>query len=282
MTLTRRDLLKFSAGTMALAAAGVRPLPAWAKDAKKRIPIGLQLYSVRHACGKDLPGVVEAVAKMGYDGIEYAGYYGRSAQELRKMQDDNGLKCCGTHTSLGSLGDDNFDATVEFHKTLGNKYLIVPAMPHKLIATVDAVKETAELYNKLAEKAKAHDMVVGYHAHGGDFRKLGDTTPWELLFSSTSKDVSMQMDVGNCLGGGGDPYAILKKFPGRSKTIHLKEHGGDRKTVIGGGNVDWKQVFEICESTGGTEWYIVEHERGAEGAVDNVARCLAALKKMGK
>ena len=282
MKLTRRDMLTLGAGAVALSATGINPLAARAKTAAKRIPIGLQLYSVRHACAKDLPGVLKAVAEMGYEGVEYAGYYGRTAKELRKMQDDNGLKCCGTHTGLNTLSDDAFDATVEFNKTIGNKYLIVPHMSREYIGSVEAVLKTAKLYDKLAEKAKAHDMVVGYHAHGGDFRKLEDTTPWELLFDNTSKNVSMQMDVGNCLGGGGDPYALLKKYPGRSKTIHLKEHGGDRKTVIGGGNVDWKQVFEICESTGGTQWYIVEHERGADGAVENVARCLANLKKMGK
>ncbi|HYW79655.1 MAG TPA: TIM barrel protein [Thermoguttaceae bacterium] len=282
MKLTRRDMLKLGAGAVAASATGIYPAAARANAAAKRIPIGLQLYSVRHACTEDLPSVLEAVAKFGYEGVEYAGYYGRTAKELRKLQDDNGLKCCGTHTSLTTLSDDKFDETVEFNKTIGNKYLIVPSMPHAYIESLEALKETVALFDKLAEKAKAHGMVVGYHAHGGDFRDLDGTTSWEVLFDKTCKDVVMQMDVGNCIGGGGDPYALLKKYPGRSKTIHLKEHGGDAKAVVGEGDVDWKQVFEICESTGGTEWYIVEHERGVEGAVENVGRCLANLKKMGK
>jgi len=282
MKLTRRDMLKLGAGAVAVSATGINPLVARANAAAKRIPIGLQLYSVRHACDKDLPGVLKAVAEMGYEGVEYAGYYGRSAEELRKLQDDNGLKCCGTHTGLNTLSDDAFDATVEFNKKIGNKYLIVPGMGHEYIGSVEALQKTAKLFDKLAKKAKAVDMLVGYHAHGGDFRDLDGQTPWDLLFGNTCKDIVMQMDLGNCIGGGGDPYALLKKYPGQSKTIHLKEHGGDNKTVIGGGDVDWKQVFEICESTGGTEWYIVEHERGVEGAVEDVGRCLANLKKMGK
>ena len=92
----------------------------------------------------------------------------------------------------------------------------------------------------------------------------------------------MQMDIGNCLEGGGDPYAILRKFPGRSATVHLKEHGGPPEAVVGEGEVDWKKVFAICEKTGGTEWYIVEHERGAGDPVENVKRCLENLRKMGK
>ncbi|MGB9603567.1 MAG: sugar phosphate isomerase/epimerase family protein, partial [Limisphaerales bacterium] len=66
----------------------------------KKIPIGLQLYSVRKECEKDLPGTIAAVAKMGYKGVEFAGYYGRDAKTLRKMLDDNGLKCCGTHIQI--------------------------------------------------------------------------------------------------------------------------------------------------------------------------------------
>ncbi|MEE8453047.1 MAG: sugar phosphate isomerase/epimerase [Thermoguttaceae bacterium] len=282
MKLTRRDMLKLGAGAVALSATGIHPMAAPANTAVKRIPIGLQLYSVRHACAKDLPGVLKAVSEMGYEGVEYAGYYGRTAKELHKLQDDNGLKCCGTHTGLNTLSDDAFDATVEFNKTIGNKYLIVPGMSHEYTGSIEALKKTAKLYDKLAKKAKTVDMLVGYHAHGGDFRDMGGQTPWDLLFGNTCDDVVMQMDVGNCIGGGGDPYALLKKYPGRSKTIHLKEHGGDKKAVVGEGDVDWKQVFEICESTGGTEWYIVEHERGVEGAMENVGRCLANLKKMGK
>src|SRR5947209_5011524 len=77
--------------------------------------IGLQLYSVRDACAKDLPGVLKAVAKMGYTGVEFAGYYGRTAQELRQMLDEDGLKCYGTHIGLDTLLGDNFAKTVEFN-----------------------------------------------------------------------------------------------------------------------------------------------------------------------
>ncbi|MHC4180411.1 MAG: sugar phosphate isomerase/epimerase family protein, partial [Planctomycetota bacterium] len=92
----------------------------------------------------------------------------------------------------------------------------------------------------------------------------------------------MQLDIGNCISGGGDPIAVLKKFPGRSATIHLKEHGGKPEAVVGEGDVDWEKVFRLCETTGGTRWYIVEHERGAGSPMDNVRRCIQNLRKMGK
>src|SRR5262252_7321927 len=95
----------------------------------KPINMGLQLYSVRDDCAKDLPGVLKAVAKMGYTGVEFAGYHGRTAQELRQLLDENHLKCYGTHIALDTLMGDNLEKTIEFNKVLGNKFLCVPWIP---------------------------------------------------------------------------------------------------------------------------------------------------------
>ena len=103
--LTRREILHLGAGVVVASALEWPRLLAEQVPAK-RIPIGLQLYSVREDCQKDLPRVLEAVAKMGYEGVEFAGYYGRSAKELRKLLDQNGLRCCGTHTGLNTLQGD--------------------------------------------------------------------------------------------------------------------------------------------------------------------------------
>jgi sugar phosphate isomerase/epimerase len=282
MNYSRREMLKLGAGAAAMWATGVGPLAAKEKARKRKIPIGLQLYSVRHDCEKDLPGVLQAVGKMGYEGVEFAGYYGRKAKELRKLLDDNGLKCCGTHTGLNTLTGDALKGTIEFNKILGNKFLIAPGLPRNRTSSVQALKETAALFSELAEKVKAQKMRVGYHAHGGDFKKFGDQTAWDIIFSNSSPDVVMQLDVGNCISGGGDPIAVLKKFPGRSATIHLKEHGGKPEAVVGEGDVNWEQIFRLCETTGGTQWYIVEHERRAGSPLKNVRRCIENLRKMGK
>ena len=147
----------------------------------------------------------------------------------------------------------------------------------------EKILATAKLFNELAAKLKEDGMRTGYHAHGGDFRKIDGKTAWEIFFSNTNPEVIMQLDIGNCLQGGGNPYAILKKFPGRSATVHLKEHGGPPEAVVGEGDVDWKKVFKICEKSGGTEWYIVEQEGyGALTPLEAVARCIKNLRKMGK
>ncbi|MGQ9606444.1 MAG: sugar phosphate isomerase/epimerase family protein [Thermogutta sp.] len=278
MTLSRRDVLRTAAAAGLCAACG--KLPAWA--AEKKIPIGVQLYSVREAAAKNLARVLAAIKEMGYEAVEFAGYYGHSAAELRKMLDDSGLKCCGTHTGWDTLQPNNLAATVEFNHTIGNKYLICPYLAESFFATKEKAAETAELFNALAEKVQDQGMLVGYHAHGGDFRKVNGETAWEAFFSATKPEVVMQMDIGNCLGGGGDPYAILEKFPGKSKTVHLKEHGGKQGAVIGEGEVDWERVFKICETTGGTEWYIVEQESYAGGPLDAIRGCIQNLRKMGK
>lgn len=278
MNCTRREMLKQSAGWAALLAMG---LPKIATAAGKKIPVGLQMYSLRNECAKDLPGMMEAVARIGYTCVEFAGYHGRNAADLKKLLDANGLKCCGTHTGLNTLTGDALKATVEFHQTIGNKFLIVPSLPHKNVESAQACKDTAKLLTEIAAKVKGDGMLVGYHAHGGDFKKFDGETVWDLIFSNTSPDVVMQCDTCNCLSGGGDPVAVLKKYPGRSKSVHLKEFGGPKGAVIGEGVVKWNEVFEICESTGGTEVYVVEHESGA-APLESVRGCYAALKKMGK
>lgn len=276
--LSRRNVLKLGAGAVCWA-AGARLLAA---ETGKKIPIGLQLYSVRQQCEKDLPGVLAAVAKMGYQGVEFAGYYGRNAKELRKLLDDNGLKCCGTHTGWNTMQPNAIQATVEFNQILGNKFLIVPGLPGAREASAEACKETGKLFSEMAAKVKDQGMRVGYHAHGGDFKKFDGQTAWDIIFSNAVPEVTMQMDLGNCLDGGGDPYATLRKFPGRSLTIHLKEHGGKPGAPVGEGDVRWSEVFQICESTGGTEWYVVEHESDPKTPLDSVRKCMENLRKMGK
>ena len=291
MSFSRRDMLRLGVGAAALWATGTSdaaqvPRPKRrrkaATESTKKIPIGLQLYSVRQDCKKDLPAVLEAVAMMGYKGVEFAGYYGRNAEELRKLLDKNNLVCCGTHTGLNTLTGDAWKGTVELNKTIGNKYLIVPGLPAKNVASKEAIVQTAKLFTDLAAKGKEVGMYVGYHAHGGDFKKFDGETEWDILYGNAGPDVVMQMDIGNCIGGGGDPYAILKKFPGRSRTIHLKEHGGKRGAVVGEGTVKWDEIFRLCETTGATEWYIVEQESYDGPPLDCCKRCLEGLRKLGK
>jgi sugar phosphate isomerase/epimerase len=268
--LTRRNFLKVGAGAVATA-AGIRP--AAARELND-IPIGLQLYSVRADCKKDLAGTVKAVAEMGYDGVEFAGYWGRNADELKELLDDSGLKCCGTHTHVKTIQGDELKKTAEFHRILGNKFLIVPSLPGNLRGnTAEKWIEVAKFFSEVAERAKPLGMRVGYHNHSYEFKKIGDTTGWDIFFSNASKDVIMQLDTGNCMGGGGDPVAILKEFGDRAATIHIKEKGS---SIIGEGQVDWKSLLPAVQPDV-TEWFIIEF---GGGGLPVAKASLANLRKM--
>ena len=273
--MTRRDMMK--AGAVAgLALTGCRTLSGRLPE---RIPVGVQLYSVRAAAPKDLPGVLAELKEMGYDGVEFAGYYGREAPELRRLLDANGLRCCGTHTGLASIKGDALKATAEFNLALGNPFLIVPSLPRQ--KTAQAWIDLAKEFNEIAVKAREFGVRVGYHAHAHDFHRVEGKVPWDLFFGNTIEEVVMQLDTGNCLGGGGDPVAVLERYPGRSATIHLKEHGGPPKAALGQGTVPWSAVFELCETTGGPQWYIVEHESMPD-SLDGVRACREGLRALGR
>jgi sugar phosphate isomerase/epimerase len=275
--LTRREFLGAVGAAGVTLGLGVAPLTQAA--ASKKIPVGLQLYSVREQCTADLPGTLAAVSKIGYRAVEYAGYYGRSAKDLRKLLDDNGLVACGTHTPYESVQGDKLKETVEFNRTIGNKFLIVPWMNEA--KSKQEWLDRAKLFNEIADQVKPDGMWVGYHAHSHDFKQVEGVTAWDLFFGNTKAEVVMQLDTSNCCEGGADPVAVLKKYPGRARSIHLKAFGGGPDAVIGEDKVDWPSVFAFCETKGKTQWYVLEHESGKD-PLDAVRRSYEALKKMGK
>jgi sugar phosphate isomerase/epimerase len=280
MRFYRRQIVKGLG--MGLGLSAVTSLKTIFAGSQRKIPVGLQLYSVRNEAQKDLPRVLAAIREAGYEGVEFAGYYGHSATTLKKMLDESGLVCCGSHTPWDSLQPNQLAQTIEFNQVLGNKYLICPYLPTSLLVPRERAIATAKIFNELAERVAEAKMSVGYHAHAHDFARVNGETAWEVFFHHTKEEVVMQMDVGNCLAGGGDPYLMLQKFPGRSKTIHLKEHGGPEGTVLGEGTVDWGKIFQLCESIGGTEWYIVEQETHLFPPLETVRRCRENLRKLGR
>lgn len=274
---TRRDILRLAS----LAAASLA-LPSFgrAEPPAKKIPIGLQLYSLRNQLKTDFEPVIRQVGKMGYQGVEFAGYYGwdKKPTELRKLLDDSGLRCCGTHTALNTLIGDNLKRTVELHQTLGNTFLICPSLSAKDAA---GWEDLAKRFNEISERAGEFGMFVGYHSHAGDFKKFDGKTAWEIFFDNTRPQVIHQLDTGNTLDGGGDPLALIRKYPGRTKSTHIKEHGGGPDTPLGEGKIDWKPLFQAYETVGGTEWYIVEHETSHD-PLKTVKQCLDNVHKLGR
>ncbi|MGQ9683470.1 MAG: sugar phosphate isomerase/epimerase family protein [Anaerolineae bacterium] len=245
-----------------------------------RIPFGLQLYCVRDDCARDLPGTLSAIARMGYQGVEFAGYHGYSAKDLWRMLNDAGLQCCGSHLRLKDLEGDALLRTVEFNHTLGNRFLIVASLPPDRVATRTDWLAHAELFSELSVRLASDRLRLGYHNHDREFRTVEGEQPWETFFAHTAPTVVMQLDTGNALHGGGDPAAILRRFPGRATTIHFKEYaGGHGKAIIGEGPTDFRALMDLCEQAGGTEWYIVEQESDEYPPLECARRCLETLRR---
>jgi len=253
------------------------------QEEEMKRPIGLQLYSVREDCANDLSGTLKQLSEMGYAGVEFAGYHGRTAAELKKMLTEYQLKCCGTHISIDTLLGEALKETIAFNQEFENRFLIVPGLPKERTESIAAWQETAVLFNEISEKVRQVGMYVGYHNHWIEFEPIDGIVPWDAFFEIADPDVVMQFDTGNALRGKGDPVTMLTRYPNRAKTVHLKEHSSvNENAMIGEGEVAWDEIFHLCETTGGTEWYIVEQESYAFSPLECVRRSLENLRKMGK
>jgi sugar phosphate isomerase/epimerase len=254
----------------------------------RRIPIGFQLWAVRAECERDLGAALAGIAAIGYEGVEPWGYdglavewKGRDAASLRRMLDDAGLTCCGMHMRTEALVGDCLARTVELNRVLGNRFLVI-ASDKQRMSTSAGIRDLARILDGAARSVAGEGLFVGYHAHGFDFARVDGAIAWDTLFSSTRPEVIMQLDNGNCASGGGDPIATLRRFPGRVRSMHLKEHGAAPGESIGEGAMDWAETFRLCETTQSTEWYVVE-EGSADGTgYDVPARAYEALRRMGK
>lgn len=281
-SVTRRQFVKTSLA--AVAVCSTKSL-AWAQKAKP-MSICVQLYSVRGDCAKDFDAALKEVAQMGFAGVEFAGYhkYAGKAPELRKKLDELNLKAAATHIGIGTLKGDALKQTIEFHQTIGCKFLIVPGDGD--FTHPEKSKALAETFNQIAEALKPLGMYTGYHNHTGEFKKDGDKTYWDLFAERTSKEVVLQQDCGWSATAGQNPAELIKRYPGRTKVTHFKPAviGNDksRKAILGQDSVDWVGVLAACREFGGTEWVTIEQEAYPDGKspMECTALSLAGLKKI--
>jgi len=259
-------------------------------------PIALQLYSVREAAKQDLHGVLKQVAGWGYNGVEFAGFHGHPAEQVKAWLDALGLACPSTHTSLELLGEGAFDQTVAFHQTIGCDTILIPSIPLEKRNSLASCGETAGFFLTLIEKLRAHGMRTGFHLHAEDVLVLeppaGDgRSPWDVFAELTPEDFILQYDTANAMDGGADPVAAIRKNPGRSQLLHLKEfgdgrgslrgRGGQGQAALGDGDVDWPGVLAAAQEVGGTQWYIIEQEgHPTLDEMDAAEQCLTGLKKI--
>jgi sugar phosphate isomerase/epimerase len=254
---------------------------------QKSVPVGLELYSVRDELTKDLPRTVSAVAKMGYQVVEfYSPYFEwtpEKAKEVRMLLDDLGIQCRSTHNGPPSFTSDGLKKAIELNQIIGSKTIIL-ASAGKVVDIAGWQKVAAQL-TSAAEQLKPLGMFTGYHNHQAEWKPVDGKRPMDVLAAGTPKDVTLQFDVGTCVEVGEDPIAWIKANPGRIRSVHCKDWGkGDGRgyaVAFGEGDSPWKAIFAAAESVGGVEYYLIEQENaGPEGQIAMVKKCLDNWKKL--
>lgn len=253
---------------------------------RKKVPYGLELYSVRDQMKVDVPRVLREVARMGYEVVEfyavYFDYTAEQAKELRKVMDDVGLRCTSTHNAGKFLEPENLNRTIELNQILGSRH-IIQASAGK-ITSLDGWRRVADRLNEVAGKLRPHGLRTGFHNHPLEFQPLEGRLPMDVLGESTAKEVILQLDAGAALAAGADPVAFIRRFPGRIASVHVKDYspepGKGFRVLLGEGAVDWKALFEAAETVGGVEYYFIEQEGSEYPSMETAERCLAALRKL--
>ena len=266
-----------------LALASAAPLMSAALKAK-RVPVGLELYSVRDQLKQDLPGTLREVARMGYECVEFfAPYFDWTlgyAKEVKRLLDDLHLRCFSTHNSASSFAPENIGHAIELNQIIGSKFIVMASAGR--VEGLDGWKAVADTLNHAAEKIKPLGLRAGFHNHQTEFTPVEGRRPIEVLAANTSKDIVLQLDVGTCLHAGADPVAWIKANPGRIISMHCKDWSPEPakgySVLFGEGASPWKKIFEAAEKTGGIQYYLIEQEGSALPPIETVKRCLASFR----
>ena len=281
-SISRRRFLG-AAAAAPLATALAQQRERVAEEIIPKVPVGLELYSVRNELAKDLNGTVTRVAKMGYQVVEfYAPYFSWTAQQakdVRKLMDGLGIRCRSTHNGPNAFTGDGIAKAIELNRALGSEYVVMASAGQ--VKGLDGWRTVAETLTSAAEKFRVEGLKGGYHNHQLEFTPLEGKRPIEIIAANTPQDFMLQLDVGTCVEMGSDPVAWIKANPGRIRALHLKDWapGEGYKVLFGEGKAPWKEIFAAAESVGGVEYYLIEQEGSRFPPFETAERCLASYKR---
>jgi len=271
---------------------------------KKKKITGIQLYSVRDDMKKDPSGTLKKLADMGYRYVEHANYvdrkfYGWNAKEFKKVLDDLGLQMKSGHTVMNAKAwdegknefTDAWKYTVEDAAVMGQEYVISPSLDESYRKNIDVLRRFLGVFNKSGELCKKSGMKFGYHNHDFEFNTQVDGQRlYDIILKETDPAlVIQQMDMGNMYSAGGRPLELLRQYPGRFKSFHVKDEiktdKGDREyesAVLGTGIMQVKEVIDLAKKIGGTEHFIIEQESyQGKTPLDCAKEDLQIMKKWG-
>jgi sugar phosphate isomerase/epimerase len=228
--------------------------------------IGVQLYTVRAAMGRDVAATLQAVAKLGFREVEFAGYFNRTPAEIRRLLDDNGLTSPSCHVGLEAV-QGGLDATADAAHVVGHRYLTVASLDMRTLKSADDWKRMADTFNEAGRRAKAAGLQYAYHNHDAEFKPVDGRVPMEILIGGTDPGlVAYEMDLYWISRAGIDPRTYFARFPGRFELVHVKDSKGAPEhtmTEVGNGTLDWKGIFAQHRQAG-IKHYFVEHDNPAD------------------
>ena len=246
------------AGPSSLSGLGL--LPAHLRHAPAAVPIGIQLYTLRSIIGDEPGPVLAALAEIGYEEVELAGMYGRTASELRAELDAAGLRATSGHHELEEIRS-GWDEAVQTALTLGHSQMVLPWLPDSE-RTTDGLARLADDLNRAGEVATEAGLRFGYHNHDWEHLPLPDgTVPMDFLLSRTDPGVvDWQMDIFWTVHAGADPLAYLELHSGRVPSVHVKDRTADGDMVdVGAGVIDFAVILGDAAGRGLQHAY-VEHD----------------------
>ncbi|HXF94958.1 MAG TPA: sugar phosphate isomerase/epimerase [Gemmatimonadales bacterium] len=267
--MNRRDFVTQSGWALAALLPGA---PLAAHRARRGAPsdrlerIGIQLYSLRDAMRQDFEGTLARVGELGYAEVEFAGYFGRTPEQVRAALERAGLTAPATHLPYELLGEQWPNALEAANRT-GHGYLIVAWVPEAARRTLDDWKRVAERFNRAGQAATAAGLKFGFHNHDLELRPVEGRRPLDVLLEGTDPaHVVFEMDLYWVVRGGGDPLAYFGAHPGRFPLVHVKDSAGPpehRMVDVGSGRIDFKAIF-ARRTQAGIRHAFVEHDQPAD------------------
>lgn len=256
----------------------------------KKFPVALQLYSVRDNMAEDFEGTLKKVKALGFDGVEFAGLFDKTADEVKKLVEEIGLTPISAHVPYVDMVNDTEKVLSDYAK-IGCKFVVIPYMTEEYRPGAEKFDELIVGIKKIGAKAKEMGMTLLYHNHDFEFVKLGDEYGLDVLYASVDEDIfKTELDTCWVNVGGENPAEYILKYSGRSPVVHLKDFviNGEQKgslykligiddeeasdnseegfafRPVGYGCQDFGTILEASEKAG-AEWVVVEQDDATMG-----------------
>lgn len=255
--MKRRTLLKGAAAMAATSWLSACSKTPEAEAGKRLDRIGIQLYTVRDRMAEDVPGTLEAIAEIGYDEVEFAGYFDHTPAAIKKMIDDLGLVSPSAHVSLDDIRTSP-EQLIETAHTLGNGYIVLGWLAPEERGTLDQYRGHIDLVAAFAEQCRDARLQFAWHNHDFEFIELEGQRPMDMILDRTDADlVQMELDLYWSTKANVDPFAYFDRYPGRFPLCHVKDMAADTSMAdVGDGTIDFATIFAASERAGLNHYYV--------------------------